>query len=108
MLSLSEEQIKDIMFLRRMYFAKRRTLDAQRAALISRMQEQAPNPVANAARTSAFAAELRENAAEDFKFHQKAAAAVLCGVSLCLLLQTRHLCLCALVMQQVISTACHL
>lgn len=92
MLSLSEQQINDIMFLRRMYFAKRRSLDAQRTALISRMQEQAPNPVAHAARTSPFAAELRENAAEDFKFHQKAAAAVLCGVSPCLLRCTGHLC----------------
>ena len=81
MLSLSDEQIKDILLLQRMYFAQRCQLDAQRAALIAQMQEQSPNPIANAARTSALAAEVCANAAEDSKLLRTSAAAVYCGVS---------------------------
>ena len=68
MLSLSENQIEDILFLRRIFLVGRHNFDARRAALAGSMQGQGPNHLADVAKTSTVASQLRQNASEHREF----------------------------------------
>ncbi len=79
-LCLSDDQIQDLMFLRRVYFLKRHELNSQCAALRAKMQNQDPHPLANVAMVTSAASQLRQNAAEDRQVLMRFAWAVYFGV----------------------------
>ncbi len=80
MMLLSEDQIQDVMFLRHVFYVEGRQFDMQRAALSASMAEQSPNHIANVAKISAIANQLRENAAEHHTFLQTWAGTIYYGV----------------------------
>ncbi len=79
-LKLSDEQIQDLMFVRRMDYTKHSLLDSQREPIAARIQEYTPNPVANVNKLSALAAEIQQQALEDHDTVHRVSWAVHCGV----------------------------
>ena len=81
LLSLSEDQIQDLMLLRRLYIVKRCLLGSQRARLVARMQEPSPDLISAALKASSVATELGNNAAQDRQLFHRITWGVYCGVS---------------------------
>ena len=80
-LSLSEEQVQDLMLLRRLFIVKRCLLGSQRARLVVRMQEPSPDLISDALKASSVATQLGNNAAQDRQLFHRFTWGVYCGVS---------------------------
>lgn len=80
-LQLSSQQIKDLMMLCRVYFLRQDELASERAYLTNKMQAQSQNAFASAAKVSALANKLQQNASADHHTYQRFAWAVYFGVS---------------------------
>ncbi len=78
---LSDEQVKDLMFIRRVDYGKHHLLASQREALAARIREGSPSPIANVNKLSAFATQLQQQALEDHDVVHRVSWAVSCGVS---------------------------
>ncbi len=78
---LSDEQVKDLMFIRRVDYSKHHLLASRREALAGRIREGSPSPIANVNKLSAFAAQLQQQALEDHDVVHRVSWAVSCGVS---------------------------
>lgn len=78
---LSDEQVKDLMFIRRVDYSKHHLLASQREALAARIREGSPSPIANVNKLSAFATQLQQQALEDHDVVHRVSWAVSCGVS---------------------------
>lgn len=78
---LSDEQVKDLMFIRRVDYTKHHLLASQREALAARIREGSPSPIANVNKLSAFATQLQQQALEDHDVVHRVSWAVSCGVS---------------------------
>ena len=81
LLSLSADQIQDLMLLRRLFIVKRCLLGSQRARLVARMQEPSPDLISDALKASCVAGELGNNAAQDRQLFHRFTWGVYCGVS---------------------------
>jgi len=81
LLSLSEDQVQDLMLLRRLFIVKRCLLGSQRARLVARMQEPSPDLISDALKASSVATELGNNAAQDRQLFHRFTWGVYCGVS---------------------------
>ena len=66
-LELSQGQVEDLMFLRRVYFLRRHELKTQRAALHLRTQEYDAEPIFAPSRVANVARQLHRNAVEDLQ-----------------------------------------
>ena len=80
LLNLSEEQVQDLMLLRRLFIVKRLLLSTQRARLTARMQEQSPDLISDALKASSIATQLGNNAAQDRQMFHRFTWGVYCGV----------------------------
>ena len=86
-MGLSEEQISDTLYLRRLYLTKRGLLAVERSKLMSEMHAAgSPDTAIPTARESldklcGLASNLQQNAVEDYQIYIKVAAAVRRGVS---------------------------
>ena len=80
LLNLSEEQVKDLMLLRRLFIVKRLLLSTQRARLTARMQEQSPDLISDALKASSIATQLGNNAAQDRQMFHRFTWGVYSGV----------------------------
>ncbi len=78
---LSDEQVKDLMFIRRVDYSKHHLLASQREALAARIREGSPSPIANVNKLSACATQLQQQALEDHDVVHRVSWAVSCGVS---------------------------
>lgn len=78
---LADEQVKDLMFIRRVDYSKHHLLASQREALAARIREGSPSPIANVNKLSAFATQLQQQALEDHDVVHRVSWAVSCGVS---------------------------
>ena len=78
---LADEQVKDLMFIRRVDYSKHHLLASQRKALAARIREGSPSPIANVNKLSAFATQLQQQALEDHDVVHRVSWAVSCGVS---------------------------
>ena len=84
LLDLPEDQIVDLMHLRRLYLTKRGLLAMERQQLVSSIasfNNQLVHPSDNSAAAVDVAAALKENAFEDQEVLYRVARAVWCGVS---------------------------
>lgn len=87
LLGLSDKQISDTLYLRRLYLTKRGLLAIERSKLMSEMHEaSSPETAIPTARESldklcGLASKLQQNAIEDYQIYIKVAAAVRRGVS---------------------------
>ena len=82
---LSDDQTKDLLFLRRLFLTRRCVLSMARKALISQLADtdsQVLNPTENILTVEHLTKTLRENAAEDHELYYKVARAMFRGVSL--------------------------
>lgn len=85
LLGLSEQQIQDILLLRRLYLTKRGHLAARRDAVTDELaasKTSLPNPD-SLAKLSKLSADLQQIAAEDYEAHIRICCAFRRGVSLC-------------------------
>ena len=80
-LKLSVEQIRDLMFVRRIDYIKHHLLDSPREAIAAQIKEHTPNPIANVNKLSALATQLQHQAVEDHDLVHRVSWAVHCGVS---------------------------
>ena len=83
-LCLSLEQVRDLMFLRRIFFLRRQELAVQRAKLTQQMQDESTSTLAHATRVKDVASDLRQNAAADHQNFHRFAWATYFGVSPCI------------------------
>jgi len=81
LLSLSEDQVQDLMLLRRLFIVKRCLLGSQRARLVARMQKPSPDLISDALKASSVATQLGNNAAQDRQLFHRFTWGVYCGVS---------------------------
>ena len=84
LLELSEEQVADVMHLRRLYLTRRTLLAQQRKALIhsiAHFDSQLVHPSDNSVTAEEVAARLKDIAFEDQAVLYRIARAVWCGVS---------------------------
>ena len=79
-LCLSPEQIRDLMFLRRIFFLRRQELAVQRAKLTQQMQDETASTLAHATRVKDVAGDLQQNAAADHQNFHRFAWATYFGV----------------------------
>ena len=97
MLKLSDDQIQDLMFVRRVTYLKNHILSCQREAVAAKILEDSPTPVVNVNKLSVSAIQLKQQALDKHDVVQRAKWAIHCGVSLdsvnclgCFGLQTPH------------------
>ena len=96
LLSFSEEQMRDIMQLRRIYVTRRGLHAMERRALLSQApvgHHHIPLPSDNLTQLSDLASQLKKNAADDYRVYHRIACALRRGVScaeICLVLLLRH------------------
>lgn len=85
-MQLSEDQAKDLFFLRRLFLTRRCVLSMDRKALISQLaasDTEVLNPTENITTVEHLTATLKQNAAEDHELYYKVARAMFRGVSVC-------------------------
>lgn len=82
LLCLSDHQVQDLMFLRRVYLLKRHELKSQCTALTARLQHRDLGswPLVNVTTVASAATQLQQNAAEDHQVLMRLVWAVLFGV----------------------------
>ena len=83
MLCLSDEQVHDIMFLRRVCFLRRHQVHSQRAALQAKAQEPNLKPFYAVSKLKIVAKQLQHNTAVDVDITYRFSRAMYFGVSLC-------------------------
>lgn len=84
LLTFSEEQMRDIMHLRRIYVTRRGLHAMERRALLSQApvsHHQIPLPSDNLTQLSDLASQLKKNAADDYRVYHRIACALRRGVS---------------------------
>ncbi len=84
LLAFSEEQMQDLMLLRRLYVTRRGLHAMERRALISQTpvsQNQIPLPCDNLTQLSDLASQLKKNAENDYRVYHRVACAARRGVS---------------------------
>ena len=84
LLTFSEEQMQDIMQLRRIYVTRRGLHAMERRQLLSKApvsQHQMPLPSENLTQLSDLASQLKKNAADDYRVYHRIACALRRGVS---------------------------
>jgi len=84
LLAFTEEQMQDLMLLRRLYVTRRGLHAMERRALISQTpvsQNQIPLPCDNLAQLSDLASQLKKNAENDYRVYHRVACAARRGVS---------------------------
>jgi len=81
LLNLSDDQLQDMMLLRRLYLARRHLLAVKRSEVMASTQEQMPHPIENVTRMSDLAGQLKDNASEDHHLLYNMSRAFYCGVS---------------------------
>ena len=81
LLDLSEEQLEDMMLLRKLYVTKRHLLSVRREALMASTRERMPHAIENVTRMSDLASQLKDNASEDHQLLYMMSRAFFCGVS---------------------------
>ena len=84
LLAFSEEQMQDLMLLRRLYVTRRGLHAMERRALISQTpvsQNQIPLPCDNLTQLSGLASQLKKNAENDYRVYHRVACAARRGVS---------------------------
>ena len=83
LLAISEEQMQDIMLLRRIYVTRRGLHALERRALVSQApisHHQIPLPSDNLTQLSDLASQLKKNAADDYRVYHRVACASRRGV----------------------------
>lgn len=83
MIGMSEEQISDLLYLRKLYLTKRGLLAAERGAMTLQMRNSDSwrhSPGDNLDRLSDLSSRLKENAAADYAAYLKIACSVRRGV----------------------------
>lgn len=88
---LSDDQAKDLLFLRRIFLTRRCVSSMDRKALINQLAAtdgQVLNPTENIRAVEHLFTKLRENAAEDHELYYKVARAMFRGV--CLVSLPKH------------------
>ena len=83
-LELSQEQVKDLLQLRRLYISKRAQLMNSREQLMEQMRNAGSglHPGDVMTRVSRLATKLKMNAAEDYRVYNRTVCALLRGVSI--------------------------
>ncbi len=84
LMGISEEQMQDVMLLRRVYVARRGLHAMERRALVSQApisHHQIPLPSDNLTQLSDLATQLKKNAADDYRVYHRVACALRRGVS---------------------------
>ena len=84
LLAFSDEQMQDLMLLRRLYVTRRGVHAMERRALISQTpvsQNQIPLPCDNLTQLSDLASQLKKNAENDYRVYHRVACAARRGVS---------------------------
>ncbi len=86
-MELSEDQIQDLMLVRKVCLIKRSLIAAERVHIMTSMQNQTPTlditaalPINDNAEMSAMAERLKQNAAEDAQVVHRVSRALFCGV----------------------------
>ena len=82
MLKLSDDQIQDLMFVRRVTYLKNHILSCQREAVAAKILEDSPTPVVNVNKLSVSAIQLKQQAQDKHDVVQRAKWAIHCGVRL--------------------------
>ena len=80
LLDLSEDQLQDMMLLRKLYITKRHLLSVRREELMIPTLERMPHPIENVTRMSDIASQLKDNASEDHQLLYLMSRAFYCGV----------------------------
>lgn len=81
-LNLSSDQVSDLMLLRHVYITRKVLLDAQRAKLITKMQQSSPDAIAEAMKASNVAQQIGDDAGQRRQLFHRVTWAVYCGVSM--------------------------
>ena len=82
MLKLSADQIQDLMFVRKVVFAKNHILNSQREAVAANILEDSPTPVVNVNKLSVSAVQLQQQALDEHDVVHRVKWAIHCGVCL--------------------------
>lgn len=82
MLKLSADQIRDLMFLRKVACTKNHILSSQREAVAAKILEDSPTPVVNVNKLSVSAVQLQQQALDEHDVVQRVKWAIHCGVCL--------------------------
>ena len=80
MLQLSDEQIKDLMFVRQVTYAKQHFLASQLEAVATKIHEDSPSPIVKFNKLSASAIQLQQQALDQHDVVHRVRWAVHCGV----------------------------
>lgn len=80
-LALSDGQVQDLMFLRRVYFLRRHELQQQRATLHAKAQEHDSEPMFASGRTLSVSRQLHRNSVEDLQTMLRFSWTMYLGVS---------------------------
>ena len=106
LLAFSEEQLRDMMHLRRIYVTRRGLHAMERRELLSQAaasHHQMPLPSDNLTQLSDLASQLKKNAADDYRVYHRIACALRRGVSCSDLLH--HTC-CIMLLPGVHASSC--
>lgn len=80
-LDLTQNQIQDLMFLRRAYLLRRLSLDRQRTRLMNAIQETSHDAIVDAMKASRLAPQIGDLAAQKRQLFHRFAWAIFHGVS---------------------------
>lgn len=80
LLKLSDKQIQDLMFIRRVWYVKHHLLSSQRKAVAANILEASPTPVVNVTKIAASAVQLEQQAEDEHDVILRVKWAIHCGV----------------------------
>ena len=82
MLQLSDDQVRDLMFVREVAYLKHHMLSCQREAVAAKILEDSPTPIVNVNKLSASANRLQQQALDEHDVVHRVKWAIHCGVGL--------------------------
>lgn len=80
LLKLSDKQIQDLMFIRRVSYTKRHLLSLQRKTVAANILEASPTPVVNVTKIAASSVQLEQQAQDEHDVILRVKWAIHCGV----------------------------
>ena len=80
LLKLSDKQIQDLMFIRRVSYTKHHLLSSQREAVAANILEASPTPVVNVTKIAASSVQLEQQAQDEHDVILRVKWAIHCGV----------------------------
>jgi hypothetical protein len=80
LLKLSDKQIQDLMYIRRVSYTKRHFLSLQREAVAANILEASPTPVVNVTKIAASSVQLEQQAQDEHDVILRVKWAIQCGV----------------------------